>query len=80
VTASALSDATGKVKYYEGTPIPTSLAIVGLLWIAWLLGHVGDDIWLGGVKIGPAWFHPLVLVYAVSGTLMVSASLRIPKL
>jgi CDP-diacylglycerol--serine O-phosphatidyltransferase len=80
VTASALADATGKVRYYEGTPIPTSLAIVGLLWIAWLLGHVGDAIWLGGVKIGPAWFHPLVLLYAVSGTLMVSASLRIPKL
>jgi len=31
VTAATLSDAAGKVKYYEGTPIPTSLAIVGLL-------------------------------------------------
>jgi CDP-diacylglycerol--serine O-phosphatidyltransferase len=80
VTAAALSDETGKVKYYEGTPIPTSLAIVALLWVAWLLGHVGEQVWLGGFKIGPAWFHPLVLVYALSGSLMVSASLRIPKL
>ena len=79
VTAATLSDAAGKVKYYEGTPIPTSLVIVGLLWIAWLLGHVAEHIWFGGFKVGPAWFHPLVLIYAVSGTLMVSASLRIPK-
>src|SRR5262249_26461455 len=80
VTAATLSDATGKVKYYEGTPIPTSLAIVGVLWIAWLLGHVGEDIWVRRVKIGAAWFPPLVLMYAVSGSLMVSASVRIPKL
>jgi CDP-diacylglycerol--serine O-phosphatidyltransferase len=80
VTAAALSGGTGKVRYYEGTPIPTSLAIVFLLWIAWHRGAVGDHLWLGGLKIGPAWFHPLVLVYALSGTLMVSASLRIPKL
>src|SRR6266567_1296998 len=32
VTAEALADAdTGKVKYFEGTPIPTSIAIVLLL-------------------------------------------------
>ena len=30
VTAAALADAdTGKVKYFEGTPIPTSIVIVG---------------------------------------------------
>lgn len=79
VTAAALSAGTGKVRYYEGTPIPTSLAIVLLLWLAWRAGAVGDHLWLGGFKVGPARFHPLVLVYALSGTLMVSASLRIPK-
>ena len=32
VTAAALADeVTGKVKYFEGTPIPTSIAIVALL-------------------------------------------------
>jgi CDP-diacylglycerol---serine O-phosphatidyltransferase len=79
VTAAALSESTGKVKYYEGTPIPTSLVIVALLWVAWRQGAVGGELWLGAFKIGPAYFHPLVLVYAISGTAMVSASLRIPK-
>src|SRR5437773_171505 len=31
VTADALSEGTGKVKYFEGTPIPTSILIVLLL-------------------------------------------------
>ena len=29
VTASQLSDDSGKVKYFEGTPIPSSLVLVG---------------------------------------------------
>ena len=33
VTAEQLSEGTGKVKYFEGTPIPTSLLLVGVL--AW---------------------------------------------
>src|SRR5438105_2209964 len=48
VTAAALADeTTGKVKYFEGTPIPTSILIVIMLGIAQYLGHVDDDIWLG---------------------------------
>ena len=34
VTAEALSDSSGKVKYFEGTPIPTSILIVMLLGAA----------------------------------------------
>ena len=34
VTAETLADGGDKVEYFEGTPIPTSVAIVGLL--AWL--------------------------------------------
>src|ERR1051326_2040649 len=34
VTAAALSDESGKVKYFEGTPIPTSMLIVMLLAVA----------------------------------------------
>ena len=33
VTAAALADDTGKVKYFEGTPIPTSIVIVVLLGV-----------------------------------------------
>lgn len=80
VTASSLADAaTGKVKYFEGTPIPTSVFIVGVLAIALWLGRTGDALWLGAWRIGPAWLHPLVLLYAASGSAMISATLRIPK-
>jgi CDP-diacylglycerol--serine O-phosphatidyltransferase len=80
VTADALADQrTGKVKYFEGTPIPTSIAIVVLLLLAFYLGRVDDQMWLGSVRIGPALLHPLTLVYAASGSAMISATLRIPK-
>ena len=38
VTAATLSEGTGKVKYYEGTPIPTSIIIVAILGIAFWIG------------------------------------------
>jgi CDP-diacylglycerol---serine O-phosphatidyltransferase len=80
VTASALADAeTGKVKYFEGTPIPTSIAIVVLLAVAFLLGRVEEAFWFGSMRIGPAVLHPLTLVYGLSGSAMISATLRIPK-
>ncbi len=84
VTASALADeTTGKVKYFEGTPIPTSIVLVLMLGIAQYLGRVDDDLWFGVVKLGPALLHPLTLVYGVSGSAMISAmisaTLRIPK-
>jgi CDP-diacylglycerol--serine O-phosphatidyltransferase len=80
VTAAALADEnTGKVKYFEGTPIPTSVGIVLLLGVAFFLGRTGDALWLGSVRVGPALFHPLVLVYVASGSAMISATLRIPK-
>lgn len=79
VTSSALSDERGKVKYYEGTPIPTSLAIVALLAAAFGMGAVHENLWLGAIKLGPWTFHPLSLIYALSGSMMVSATIRIPK-
>jgi CDP-diacylglycerol--serine O-phosphatidyltransferase len=80
VTSEELADrATGKVKYFEGTPIPTSIVIVAMLGVAFLLGRVGDELWLGVYRIGPALLHPLALVYALSGSAMISATLRIPK-
>ena len=80
VTAAALADeTTGKVKYFEGTPIPTSVVIVAVLAVAFWLGRTGDALWLGAWRIGPAILHPLVLLYAASGSAMISATLRIPK-
>jgi CDP-diacylglycerol---serine O-phosphatidyltransferase len=80
VTAAALADEeTGKVKYFEGTPIPTSIAIVGLLGLAFGLGRIDHHLWFGVYRIGPAHLHPLTLLYAASGSAMVSATLRIRK-
>ena len=80
VTAVALADtATGKVRYFEGTPIPTSILIVALLGVAFYLGRIDEALWFGVYRIGPALLHPLALIYAASGSAMISATLRIPK-
>jgi CDP-diacylglycerol--serine O-phosphatidyltransferase len=80
VTASALADReTGKVKYFEGTPIPTSILIVFVLGAAVFLGRVDDRLWFGAWSAGPAVLHPLALIYGVSGSAMISATLRVPK-
>jgi CDP-diacylglycerol--serine O-phosphatidyltransferase len=81
VTAEALTDTdTGKVKYFEGTPIPTSIVLVAVLGFAFYFDRVGSDIWFGSMRLGAPTLHPLALMYAVSGSAMVSATLRIPKL
>ena len=81
VTAATLADSqTGKVKYFEGTPIPTSIVIVAMLGIAFQLGRGEGNLWFGAYQVGPAVLHPLALVYLASGSAMISATLRIPKL
>lgn len=78
-TAAAITDrTTGKVRYFEGTPIPTSILIVALLGVALWTGRVQNDIWFGSDRIGPFLLHPLVLLYVVSGSAMIS-TMRIPK-
>ena len=78
VTAEALSDGGDKVKYFEGTPIPTSIVLVGLLALAAWQGALGDQLWGGAVRIAGFTLHPLVLLFALSGSLMISR-IRIPK-
>ena len=79
VTAEALSGGSGKVTYFEGTPIPTSMLLVALLWVAAGVGAIGAELWGGALKIAGFTLHPLVLLYALSGSLMISR-IRIPKL
>jgi len=78
VTADALSQG-GKVRYFEGTPIPTSIVLVGLVAWAASVGAIGERLWLGAVHIGPWLLHPLSVLYALSGSLMISRTLHIPK-
>jgi CDP-diacylglycerol--serine O-phosphatidyltransferase len=79
VTAEKLSEGGDKVKYFEGTPIPTSLLLVAVLAAGVWQGALGKQTWLGSIAIGSWHLHPLVLMFAVSGSLMISR-IRIPKL
>ncbi|CAN5631972.1 CDP-alcohol phosphatidyltransferase family protein [soil metagenome] len=79
VTAETLAEGSGKVRFFEGTPIPTSLALVVVLAVMAWQGRLGEAIWLGQVQLGPWQLHPLVLMFALSGSLMISKTLRIPK-
>jgi CDP-diacylglycerol---serine O-phosphatidyltransferase len=78
-TAAHLADSSGKVKYFEGTPIPTSLLLVAVLGALAIAERTGDALPLGVVMLGPLSLHPLVLMYFVSGSAMISKTLRIPK-
>lgn len=80
VTADSLSDESGKVRYFEGTPIPTSLGLVTVLFVLVLRGSVHGRLPLGNQEVLGFSFHPLVLMYAVSGSAMISKTLRIPKI
>jgi CDP-diacylglycerol--serine O-phosphatidyltransferase len=73
ITAADLSRDAGKVTYFEGTPIPTSVVPLGLLMLAF---HHGD---IYPVTIAGLRFHLVTLLFVVSGSLMISKTLRIPK-
>lgn len=79
ITAETLSGGGDKVQYFEWTPIPTSLLLVIVISVAAVQGRIGDQLWLDMIHLGPWQFHPLVLLYALSGSLMISR-IRIPKL
>ncbi len=78
VTAESLSEGSGKVPYFEGTPIPTSVVLTAVLAFAACQDRLGDRLYGGVWSLG--WdLHPLALLFAVSGSMMISKTLRIPK-
>ncbi|QAZ41051.1 CDP-diacylglycerol--serine O-phosphatidyltransferase [Methylibium sp. Pch-M] len=81
VTAESLSAGAAKVPYFEGTPIPTSVVLTAVLAaIAWQQGGLTAPLPGGAWSIAGWTLHPLVLMFALSGTLMISKTLRIPKI
>ena len=80
VTAESLSAGSGKVRYFEGTPTPTSVVLIGVLAYAAWRGRLGEDLYGGAWSLGPWTLHPLALLFVLSGTAMISKTLRIPKL
>ena len=80
VTAESLSAGADKVAYFEGTPIPTSVVLVFILALAAWLGRVNENLYGGVWSVGPWDLHPLALLFVMSGTLMISKTIHIPKL
>ncbi|HSW25072.1 MAG TPA: CDP-diacylglycerol--serine O-phosphatidyltransferase [Burkholderiaceae bacterium] len=78
VTAEAMSQGTDKVTHFEGTPIPSSIVLVAVLALAAWSGAIRDQLWFGEVVVAGFKLHPLVLMFALSGSLMISR-IRIPK-
>ena len=80
VTAESLSQGGDKVAYFEGTPIPTSVLLIAVLAVLAWQDRLGEHLYGGVWTLGPWDLHPLALLFLLSGTLMVSKTLRIPKL
>ena len=53
--------------------------LVGVLALAAWSGAIGERLWLGDVELAGFRLHLLTLLFAVSGSLMISR-IRIPKL
>ena len=80
VTSAALTNAaTGKVRYFEGTPIPTSVFLVILMAVLYSVGRVGEHFWWGHWTIAGKGFHPIAVLFLISGSLMVS-TVKVPKI
>jgi len=79
VTAESLSQGGNKVAYFEGTPIPSSVLLIGLLSVLAWQDRLGENLYGGVWSCGPWNLHPLALLFLLSGTLMISKTLRIPK-
>ncbi len=80
ITAAQLSDEKGKVRYFEGTPIPSSLLLILVLGSCFYTGRIGDRLPFGVVSIATINWHPLSILYLINGSAMISKTLHIPKL
>jgi len=79
VTADALTNTvTGKVRYFEGTPIPTSILLVMLMAGLFLGGLTGEHFPGGHAELIGRGFHPFSVLFALSGSLMIS-TIHVPK-
>ncbi|HEY3122154.1 MAG TPA: CDP-diacylglycerol--serine O-phosphatidyltransferase [Vicinamibacteria bacterium] len=79
ITAEQMSQETGKVTYFEGTPIPSSVLLVILLVALTHAGRVDAALPGGAIQVGPVELHLIALLFVLSGSLMISKTLHIPK-
>lgn len=84
------ADSTGKSKYFEGLPIPSSLFLTGTMafWVKqgwYAMGSKGGDVPFGMLKLwgekgGNGEVHVAAIIFAIWGAMMVSKTLKVPKL
>jgi CDP-diacylglycerol---serine O-phosphatidyltransferase len=79
VTAGQLADESGKVKYFEGTPIPSSLILVAILGCCAFFDRIGDALPFGTIHLAGLRWHPFSLLFFLNGSAMISKTLHIPK-
>ena len=79
-------DSTGKARYFEGLPIPSSLGLVATLsywakqgWIEGKEGIPGGTITLWGKEGGRGELHIVSIIFGLWAAAMVSKTLRVPK-
>jgi CDP-diacylglycerol--serine O-phosphatidyltransferase len=74
-------DKTGKSKYFEGTPVPFACLTISAITATWTyMGLIHDRIPFGTTLTDSLLeFHPIVLLFALNGCLMVSKTLKVPK-
>ncbi|KAK4099886.1 CDP-diacylglycerol--serine O-phosphatidyltransferase [Parathielavia hyrcaniae] len=79
-TQNIPKDSTGKARFFEGTPIPTTLALDAVMawWISrgWIHESLPGGVWFEG---GALECHPVVVMFLVHGCLMTSRTIHIPK-
>ena len=77
-------DSAGKSRYFEGTPIPTTLALDAAMAVCVAQGRVLDRIpggvWGAELLGGSLAVHPVVGVFVLWGALMTSRRIRVPKI
>ena len=73
-------DMTGKSKYFEGLPMPTTLFLVFIMAYLVRDNLIMDNLPLGIIREGLIGeFHPFILIFFLHGCGMISKSLKIPK-
>jgi CDP-diacylglycerol--serine O-phosphatidyltransferase len=79
-------DEAGKSKYFEGLPIPSTLALVGMLayWVmkGWIESEQGIPLGILSLwesKSGAGEVHYVSLIFGVWAAAMVSKTLHVPK-
>ncbi|KAJ3303998.1 CDP-diacylglycerol-serine O-phosphatidyltransferase [Kappamyces sp. JEL0829] len=80
-THTVVQDETGKAKYFEGLPIPTSLTLVSFMWSWWELDLFRGTLPGGIVTLwGNRDAHLWSFAYLGWAFAMISQNLRVPKL